>query len=62
MGKDQFVSLLLAVITVLFLLGISVSIGEGSIAGILLCILGAGATVAFGISLKRKRQKADENH
>ncbi|HJV46150.1 MAG TPA: DUF5325 family protein [Bacillota bacterium] len=50
----QKISLILAIVSALFLSGIGVSIAEESVAGIVICLLGAVLTPGVGFMLKKR--------
>ncbi|GAB7389312.1 hypothetical protein BSNK01_31500 [Bacillaceae bacterium] len=59
MDRQQKLSLFLAVLTVLFLIGIGISIGENSVIGALVAAAGAALTVKLGFSLRKKQRETE---
>ncbi|MBP1930173.1 DUF5325 family protein [Ammoniphilus resinae] len=54
MTSWQKVSLVLAILTALFLCGIGIAIAEASMLGIILCIIGTILVPGIGFSLKKR--------
>ena len=54
MKNWKFISLVLALLTALFLCGIGISVAESSLTGILVCLFGAIMMPGFGFMLKKR--------
>jgi hypothetical protein len=57
MEQLQYRFLILAVIAVIFMIGIGIMIAEKSSIGIIACIIGLLVTMGYGFATKRKLRK-----
>lgn len=57
MEQLQYRFLILAVIAVIFMIGIGIMIAEKSSVGIIACIIGLLVTMGYGFATKRKLRK-----
>ncbi len=57
MEKLQYRFLILAVIAVIFMIGIGIMIAEKSSIGVAACIIGLLVTMGYGFATKRKLRK-----
>ncbi|MFD2213010.1 MULTISPECIES: DUF5325 family protein [Bacillaceae] len=57
MKQGKWIFLVLAVLAALFMIGIGVAVGERSILGIILAIIGLNAVMATGFIMKKRMRE-----
>ncbi|MCM3160345.1 YlaF family protein [Metabacillus litoralis] len=57
MKQGKWIFLVLAVLAALFMIGIGVAVGERSILGIILAIIGLNAVMAAGFIMKKRMRE-----
>jgi Family of unknown function (DUF5325) len=57
MKQGKWIFLVLAVLAALFMIGIGVAVGERSILGIILAIIGLNAVMATGFIIKKRMRE-----